>query len=193
VSLPLRIAVCLGLPLVFIAALAVLAWADYSGSSNGLLIAGAIVAGLAAVIGFPAFVLWQGMSVGLTVLAALPVAGMLLTLAAGVAARTLHDHGHDVACRITTISRVETEDGPHYDFGLNCDGSGPSTIDQSTLPPADAAVGKRIVLRHDPVGGGGTVVASDLGDGQGPLIACAAFAGALLLTCLAVGVRRRSE
>jgi len=183
VSLPPRILLGLGLPVAFIAAVAATAWVifDWPAAPWNWLVA--IVLSLAALAvggGYCAFLDKRNL-VGALPFAA-PVAVALIAGAmVGANQQALHERGHDVACRITSVTQRHGSQHINYEYGVNCDGGAPSTINDTVMPPEDVTVGQRVVLRYDASGAALTELAKDSTDGQVPLTIAAIAAGLLLL------------
>ena len=190
-GLPLRILLGLGLPSVLVAVALTLATVAFDGPPPPWNVLLAVPLGLAVLmsgIGYAGFLAERGLA---AVAPFAVLAGVVVVIAAfiGVNQRALHEHGHDVACRLTSIDqRPNAQSQTYIQYGVDCDGGAPTLIASDVVPTEEAKVGLRVVLRYDADGGALTALARDSTDGHVALTVAAAAAGVLLLIGLITAV-----
>ena len=177
----------LALPLGFIAVVAAVTWATIDPPPwHDLLVLGAFA--LAAAVAAGAWAVRDFVLPGVPILSLLAAGGLAVAVLTWGDQHTLYERGHDVACRITSITKHEHVDPDNgitdtsYEYGVDCDGGVPTTINDSVVPVAQARVGLRVAVRYDP-GGVATTVATgdDQPDGHVALIWAVIAAGVLVL------------
>jgi hypothetical protein len=179
----LNILIGLGLPLAFAATVLALGWDLFDGPGEPwavLLAIACVIVGFAIGAGFEEFMLEHGTEEAGTVVAAIAAAVIVIAGLIGADQWLLHEHGRDVACRVTAITEHSDNDGTSYEYGLACDGGTPKTVAVSQRYD-DIKQGQLISVRYDPVGRAASSLSREASDGHTALTIAAIGVGATLL------------